>query len=45
MQQSRQERKEVLETWMHTHDAIARCWVEENKVTGGTLGGVSHHSG
>ena len=41
---NREEKKTVVyldETWMHTHDAIARSWVEKDEVTGGTLGGIS----
>ena len=42
------EKKKVIyldETWMHTHDSIARSWVEKDEVNGGTLGGISHRSG
>ena len=48
MRRNREENKKVIyldETWMHTHDSIAQCWVEKDEVTGGTLGGVSHPSG
>ena len=47
MKRNREEKKKVVyldETWMHTHDAIARSWMEKDKVTGGTLGGISRQS-
>ena len=48
MRRNREEKKKVIyldETWMHTHDSIACCWVEKDEVTVGTLGGVSCPSG
>ena len=38
MWRNREEKKTVIyldETWMHTHNSIARCWVEKDEpVTG-----------
>ena len=47
MEEPRRKKKVIYldETWMHTHDSIACCWVEKDEVTGGTLGGVSRPRG
>ena len=33
------------ETWANAHDGKDLAWVEDNAITGGTLGGVRHPLG
>ena len=48
MLQNRADKKPVVfldETWANSHDGKDLAWVEEDTVTGGTLGGVRRPSG
>ncbi|XP_065905339.1 uncharacterized protein [Dysidea avara] len=48
MRRNRTEGKPVVyldETWANAHDGKSRAWVEADKTTGGTIGGVSKPSG
>ena len=48
MRQNRVDKKPVVfldETWTNAHDVKDLAWVEDNTVTGGTLGGKGRPSG
>ena len=48
MMQNREEKRPVVyldETWANAHDSKNKAWVEQDKITGGTLGGIQRPSG
>ncbi len=48
MRRNREEKHPVVyldETWANAHDGKDRAWVEQDTVTGGTIGGVHRPSG
>ncbi len=48
MRQNREEKRPVIyldETWANAHDGKDRVWMENDTVTGGTIGGVHRPSG